>query len=133
MNNIELLEGWKHPRAEYYKSWDLASKLAGLATGRKKCSSGLSEGEASFLVHYGCKPESIEKGKASKEDYVNLVSEINQMLIREGFAHAFEGPRGNYLVKEAISKLQSAQSFGAKLVPGDIEKIQELLVTLGKN
>ena len=30
---IDLLEGWKHPHAQYYKSWDLASRLAGFATG----------------------------------------------------------------------------------------------------
>ena len=130
---IDLLEGWKHPHAQYYKSWDLASKLAGFATGRKECCTGLSEGEASFLVHYGLELSLIQKGKESKEDYVKLVCEVNQMLINNGFAREFEGVRENYLIKEVISKLQTAQKVGAKLVPGDIEQIQELLAVLEKN
>ncbi len=130
MENIELLQGWKHPHGEYYKSWDLASKLAGLATGRKECCPRLSKGEASFLVHYGVEASWIQNGKESKEDYVKLVCEVNQMLINNGFAREFEGVRDNYLIKEAISKLQTAQKVGAKLIPGDVEQIQELLVAL---
>ena len=130
MENIELLEGWKHPHAEYYKSWDLASKLAGLATGRKECCPRLSEGEASFLVHYGVEASLIQKSKESKQDYLILLAEVNQMLINNGFAREFEGLRDNFLIKEVISKLQEAQKVGAKLIPGDVERIQELLAGL---
>ena len=107
--------------------------MAGFATGRKECCPGLSEGEASFLVHYGLEPSLIQKGKECKEDYVKLVCKVNQMLINNGFAREFEGVRENYLIKEVISKLQTAQKVGAKLVPGDIEQIQELLAVLEKN
>ena len=130
MENIELLAGWKHPQSQYYQSWNLASELAGLSTGRQECSDGLSKGEASFLVRHGVSSSLIEKGKENKEDYLTLLSEINQMLIKEGFTREFEPPAGNYLIKEVIEKLKTAQIVGAKFVPGDIEEIQELLAAL---
>ena len=130
MENIELLAGWKHPQSQYYRSWNLASELAGLSTGRQECSVGLREGEASFLVHYGVDKSLIENGKETKEDYLILLSEINKMLIREGFASEFEPPKGNYLIKEVIEKLRTAQVIGSKFVPGDLEQIQELLAGL---
>ena len=128
--NLELIEEYRHPLSLHHKSYDLASELAGISTGRKECSDGLREGEASFLVHYGVAPSLIENGKESKEGYLTLLYEINKMLIKEGFARHFEGPRGNYIIKEIIEKLKTAQIVGAKFVPGDLEEIQGLLAGL---
>ena len=128
--DVELIEEYRHPLSLHYKSYDLASELAGISTGRKECCPGLREGEASFLVHYGVDPSSIEKGKENKEGYLTLLYEINKMLIKEGFARHLEGLRGNYLIKEVIEKLKTAQVIGSKFVPGDLEQIQELLAGL---
>ena len=128
--DVELIEEYRHPLSLQYKSYDLASELAGLSTGRKECCAGLREGEASFLVHYGVDPSLIENGKETKEGYLTLLYEINKMLIREGFARQFEGPRGNYVIKEIIESLKTAQMIGAKFVPGDLEEIERLLATL---
>ncbi len=81
-------------------------------------------------MRHGIDKSLIEKGKESKEDYLTLLYEINKMLIREGFAQHLEGPRGNYVIKEIIENLKTAEMIGAKFVPGDLEQIQELLAGL---
>ena len=128
--DVELIEEYRHPLSLQYKSYDLASELAGLSTGRKECSVGLREGEASFLVRHGVSAFLIEKGKENKEGYLTLLYEINKMLIEQGFARHLEGLRGNYIIKEVIEKLKTAQVIGSKFVPGDLEQIQELLAGL---
>ena len=128
--DLELIEEYRHPLSLHRKSYDLASELAGISTGRKECSVSLREGEASFLVHYGVAPSLIENGKETKEGYLTLLYEINKMLIREGFAKHFEGPRGNYVIKEIIENLKTAEMIGAQFVPGDLEEIERLLATL---
>ena len=128
--DVELIQEYRHPLSLQYKSYDLASELAGLSTGRKECSDGLREGEASFLVRHGVSASLIENGKETKEAYLTLLYEINKMLIKQGFARHLEGLRGNYIIKEVIEKLKTAQVIGSKFVPGDLEQIQELLAGL---
>ena len=128
--DVELIEEYRHPLSLQYKSYDLASELAGISTGRKKSCLSLKEGEASFLVHYGVEKSLIENGEETKEGYLTLLYEVNKMLIEQGFARQFEGPRGNHIIKEIIENLKAAQTIGAKFVPGDLEEIERLLATL---
>ncbi len=39
--DVELIQEYRHPLSLHYKSYDLASELAGISTGRQEGSDGL--------------------------------------------------------------------------------------------
>lgn len=143
MGDCELIAGWQHPLGQHYRSWDLASTSAALATGRNGCFIDL---EKLFLIERGCSEQLLENAISDDASYFQLIVEAHNIFMKGSCHSEYELSRDSQLakdvrgylkeaqsdLKEAISALNGAQAFGTDFMLSELWELKRLLRALEK-
>ena len=143
MGNYELIAGWQHPLGQHYRSWDLASTSAALATGRNGC---YIEFEKLFLIEQGCSKQLLEDAVGDDASYFQLILEAHKIFVKGSIHSEYELSRDSQLakdvrgflqeaqsgLKEAVAALNGAQVFGTDFMRNELWELKSLLRILEK-
>ena len=143
MGNYELIAGWQHPLGQHYRSWDLASTSAALATGRNGC---YIEFEKLFLIEQGCSKQLLEDAVGDDASYHQLIVEAHNIFIKGSIHSEYELSRDSQLakdvrgflqeaqsdLKQAVAALNGAQVFGTDFMRNELWELKSLLRILEK-